>query len=55
MEGMRCLSILIQENRAERSTYYQFLLNLHYRLLAEDVGIKIAGVAGLLLLVLSFS
>lgn len=41
--------------RLERSTYYRFLLNLHYRLLAEDIGVKIAGIAGFLLLVLSFS
>jgi uncharacterized iron-regulated membrane protein len=42
-------------DQVERSTYYRFLLNLHYRLLAEDIGVKIAGTAGFLLLVLSIS
>ncbi len=42
-------------DRIERFNYYRLLLNLHYRLFAEDVGIVIAGIAGFLLMVLSFS
>jgi uncharacterized iron-regulated membrane protein len=42
-------------DRPERYSYYRFLLNLHYRLFAEDIGVVIAGVAGFLLLLLSLS
>ncbi|MEX0269200.1 PepSY-associated TM helix domain-containing protein [Leptolyngbyaceae cyanobacterium UHCC 1019] len=42
-------------DRAERYSFYRFLLNLHYRLFAENIGIKIVGIAGLLLFILCIS
>jgi uncharacterized iron-regulated membrane protein len=42
-------------DRPERYSFYRLLLNLHYRLFAEDIGVVIAGVAGFLLLLLSLS
>ncbi|MGV0026866.1 PepSY-associated TM helix domain-containing protein [Phormidesmis priestleyi] len=42
-------------DRNERFSYYRFLLNLHYRLFAEDIGIAVVGIAGFLLLLLSLS
>ena len=42
-------------DRVERFSFYRFLLNLHYRLFAEDIGIIVVGMTGLLLLSLSLS
>jgi uncharacterized iron-regulated membrane protein len=42
-------------DRNERLSYYRVLLNLHYRLFAEDIGIVVVGIAGIILLLLSLS
>lgn len=45
----------IMGDRPERYTFYRLILNLHYRLFAEKIGITIVGITGLLLLILSIT
>lgn len=46
---------VILGDRAEGSSFYRFLLNLHYRLFAEDTGVIVVGIVGILTLVLSLT
>ena len=43
---------IVMGDRLERFSFYRLLLNLHYRLFAEEIGIIIVGVASFLLLIL---
>jgi len=45
----------IMGDRPERTTFHRLFLNLHYRLFAEELGIAIVGIAGLLLFILSIT